>query len=108
MTRNANNGTRWGRIEPPRLPDGSPVDAMVRRAAEVPADSWVAPVGAAMNQAAWRPVLSRFAGSEYMTFSHTTPSRGLAAETSKFPRDVYVAWCRSKPRFPRAKNVVAR
>lgn len=92
--------TRDRVIRRPRLPLGSPADATMRRAPEVPVGSWVAPAAEAMNAASWRPVLNRWIGLKYAVFAHTEVAVGTAQEMSKFPLDAYVAWCRSRPKFP--------
>ena len=61
---------------------------------------WLAPLEEAANTKAWRPALGRTITAEYVVFVHTLASPGRASQYTKFPRDVWLAWCRTPPKFP--------
>ena len=90
---------------PVDLPVGSPAGAMARRAHEVPIGAWLAPLGAAANPKAWRPALGRTVANEYVVFIHTLAAPGRASQYTKFPRGVWLAWCRTPPKFPAPAQV---
>lgn len=89
-----------GTAKLPSLPAGAPVGAAVRAAREVPSDTWVAPVAEAAVPLAWRPAIGRTTTAEYVVFIHTRAAPGRASEYTKFPRGVWLVWCRGKPKFP--------
>ncbi len=84
----------------PELPVGAPPGATARLACEVPDEVWLAPLEQAADPGAWRQALGRTITSEYVVFFFTLASPGRASQYSKFPRDVWLAWCRTPPVFP--------
>ncbi|WP_212009742.1 hypothetical protein [Catenulispora pinistramenti] len=84
----------------PELPVGAPPGATARLACEVPDEVWLALVEKAADPAAWRPTLGRTITADYVVFFFTLAAPGRASEYAKFPRDVWLAWCRGRPTFP--------